>query len=78
MDQTRAYVLIQSKYCRGKSGEGRKLVATEEGRTQPWRQVGPVPSRTHQWVQPALARLSIGNTRIGISAHHRSRSTSLI
>lgn len=55
--------------------EGEELVATEERGTQAGRQIGPIPPRTNQAVQPAL-----GQMRIGILLRHqnRARTTSLL
>ena len=56
--------------------EGRKLVATEQARTQTRRQIGAIPPRTDQAVEPALRGLRVRKRRIGIAVQHRSHTTS--
>src|SRR5215831_11142380 len=70
--------LVGTCECRGESGEGRKLIATEQRRTQTRGQIGPIPPRTHQAVQPALGGPSLRRTRIEVPLLHRLRTTSTL
>src|SRR5262249_50454452 len=68
-------VWLEPVNAEANQGEGRKLIATEQRRTQTRRQIGPIPPRTHQAVQPALGGPSVRKARIGAPLLHRLRRT---
>src|ERR1700758_4273189 len=70
--------LVQASARRGESGQRMDLVATEQAGTQARRQIGPIPPRTNQTIQPALGRWCVRKMRIGIVAQHYKQSALLI
>jgi len=72
MGQPRIELWLKQTNTEANRARSKELVATEEVGTQVRRQIGAIPPRTDQAVQPAL-----GHARIGDPLQHRKRSTSL-